>query len=166
MKRVEAEANFTCRGFWWEGLKNASSIGKETFSNRVSWSTGKWRNIKKNEVVFVGLITSSYRPKTFGPLFSVPMSASTTMLPDVQSAERLLPALLKIIHVLLDQALWIAGLPSSTIIKKLLPGGVQKQTVSTDCNSSNAEVTAQYTGRCHHIDWSAVIISIPQQCSN
>ena len=44
-------------------------------------------NIKKNEVVFVGLITSSYRPKMSGPLFSVPMSTSMSMLPDVLSAE-------------------------------------------------------------------------------
>ena len=50
-------------------------------------------------------ITSSYRLNTSGPLFSVPMATRMTMLPDVQIAEILMPALLKIIHVMLDQTL-------------------------------------------------------------
>ena len=135
----------------------------------MGWPTGKWRNIKKNEVVFVGLITSSYMPKTSGPLFTAPMSTSMTMLPDVQSAEKcwkITASSSQDYSCPVRSDIVNCGTPSSSIIKKLLPGRVQKQADSADCNSSNAEMTAQYTGKCHHIDWSAVIISIPQQCSN
>ena len=110
---------------------NASSIERETYSNRVSWPTGEWNDIKKNEMAFVGLIANSYyRPQTSGPLFSVPMSISMTRLPDVQSAEKcwkITASCSQDYSCPARSDIVTCKTPSNTIIKKPLHGRVTEK---------------------------------------